>query len=244
MTKVLLLSKNPIIESRLQNILQRVNAEVYCSSSLFYEASEHLQVIQYFTLIMVCDTISNVELGKNIKSLKDSGLPILRRGNQSQIEDTEFAWLGEYIDSWLEFDDSDSVIIDKIARAQVYAESTQSVRVEPFSRNNFSNFLNRLSKKEKQLLCFLYEANGKSVSREDLCQKMWHSESNHAGLSNLSAIAKRLKVKMNDSGLSEDCVGSSWGQGYYLHTPFLLFLRDNDFDKYCSGDRVYLESQQ
>lgn len=244
MTKVLLLSKNPIIESRLQNILQRVNAEVYCSSSLFYEASEHLQVIQYFSLIMVCDTISNVELAQHIKSLKDSGLPILRRGNQSQIEETEFAWLGEFIDSWLEFEDSDSVIIDKIARAQAYAESTQSIRIEPFSRSNYSNFLNRLSKKEKQLLCFLYEANGKSVSREDLCQKMWHSESNHAGLSNLSAIAKRLKVKMNDSGLSEDCVGSSWGQGYYLQVPFLLFLRDNNFDKYCSDGMAYLEPQQ
>lgn len=236
MTKVLLLSKNHIIESRLQNILQRVNAEVFCSSSLLYGASEHVEVIQYFSLIMVCDTISNVELAQFIRSLKASGIPILRRGNRSQIEETEFEWLNEFIDYWVEFEDSDSEIIDKIARAQAHTESAQSIRIDPFSHHNYSNFLNRLSKKEKQLLFFLYEANGKTVSREELCQKMWRSESTHAGLSNLSAIAKRLKVKMLDAGLNTDCMGSSWGQGYYLQVPFLLFLRDNNFDNYCSAN--------
>lgn len=62
MTKVLLLSKNHTVEPRLQSILNRVNAEFYCSSSLFYQAKEHLTIIQYFSLIIICDTISNVEL--------------------------------------------------------------------------------------------------------------------------------------------------------------------------------------
>ncbi|EOH73853.1 helix-turn-helix domain-containing protein [Enterococcus malodoratus] len=233
MTKVLLLSKNHTVEPRLQSILNRVNAEFYCSSSLFYQAKEHITIIQYFSLIIICDTISNVELAQSVKAIKNSGIPIFRSGNKKQISDTEFAWLDTFIDYWVEADDSDSEIIDKIARASLNkVESTQPSSVENFSSQNYSNFLNQLSKKEKQLLFYLYEANGKTISREILCQKMWQSETTHSGLSNLSAIAKRLKFKMLDAGIDTDGLGSSWGQGYFLQAPFLLFLRNNDFDKY------------
>ena len=81
----------------------------------------------------------------------------------------------------------------------------------------------------------LYEANGKTVSRELLCKKMWEMEVSHARFSNLSAIAKRLKLKMLAAGIDTEGLGSSWGQGYFLQAPLITFLRNNDFDNYCKA---------
>lgn len=244
MTKVLLLSKNHTIEPNLENILQRVNAEFYCSSSLFYQAKEHIQVIQYFSLVIICDTISNVELTQYIKGIKDCGIPLFRMGNKSQIGATEFAWLDNDIDYWIEPGDSDSEIIDKIARASFYKkQSVQPEKEEGFSGQNYSNFINRLSKRELQLLVYLYEANGDTVAREILCQKMWQKKMSHAGFSNLSAIAKRLKLKMLAAGIDTEGMGSSWGQGYFLQAPFLQFLKNNDFDKYLTIISQTVETQ-
>lgn len=232
MTKVLLLSKNHTIEPKLENILQRVNAEFYCSSSLFYEAKESAHVIQYFSLVIICDTISNVELTQYIKEIEGCGIPIFRMGNKRQIADTEFAWLDQLIDYWIGSGDSDAEIIDKIARASFYtAKSAQQVKTESITSQNYSNLINQLSKRELQLLVFLYEAGGNTISRDILCRKMWKTETSHARFSNLSAIAKRLKLKMSAAGIDTDGLGSSWGQGYFLKAPFLAFLRNNDFDK-------------
>ncbi|MBO0451348.1 MULTISPECIES: winged helix-turn-helix domain-containing protein [Enterococcus] len=243
MTKVLLLSKNHMIESNLQNILQRVNAEFYCSSSLFYQAKEQAQVIQYFSLVIVCDTISNVELTQYIKGIKSCGIPIFRMGNKKQINATEFSWLDDDIDYWIEPGDSDSEIIDKIARASFYKpQPGRPSKEEGFTGQNYSNFINRLSKRELQLLVYLYEANGETISRELLCQKMWKTEMSHAGFSNLSAIAKRLKLKMLAAGIDTEGMGSSWGQGYFLQAPFLSFLKNNDFDKHFSAISTHVEA--
>jgi len=245
MTKVLLLSKNHTIEPKLENILQRVNAEFFCSSSLFYQAKEYVQVIQYFSLVIICDTISNVELTQYIKGIKDCGIPIFRLGNEKQIATTEFSWLNNDIDYWLEPGDSDSEIIDKIARASFYKvqPASPSNKEEGFSSQSYSNFINRLSKRELQLLIYLYEANGETTSREILCQKMWQTKMSHAGFSNLSAIAKRLKQKMLAAGIDTAGMGSSWGQGYFLQAPFLSFLKNNDFEKYLASMSHVTETQ-
>lgn len=236
MTKVLLLSKNHTVESKLQTILERINAEFYCSSSLFYQAKEYPHVIQFFSLVIICDTISNVELAQYIQRIKDCGAPVFRMGSKRKIAETEFAWLDSEIDYWIESGDSDSEIIDKIARASFSATSNvQMKQEETFSDQSYSNFINRLSKRELQLLMCLYEANGKTVSREILCKKMWETEVSHARFSNLSAIAKRLKLKMLAAGIDTEGLGSSWGQGYFLQAPLITFLRNNDFDNYCKA---------
>ncbi|HCU0899282.1 TPA: helix-turn-helix domain-containing protein, partial [Enterococcus faecalis] len=66
MAKILIITKNPLAEQALQLALQKINDEVFCSSSLLEQVDFYPEVVGYFSIAIVSDTISSLELSKHL----------------------------------------------------------------------------------------------------------------------------------------------------------------------------------
>jgi DNA-binding response OmpR family regulator len=74
-----------------------------------------------------------------------------------------------------------------------------------------------LSNQERQVFEILYNAKGKVISREDICNKIWAQVTN-SNLAQTSTIVRRIKVKLEDSGFVNCDLQTIWGKGYRIIT--------------------------
>lgn len=73
MAKILIITKNPLAEQELQLALQKINDEVFCTSSLLEQIDFYPEVAGYFSIAILSETISSLELSKYLVSLKGRG---------------------------------------------------------------------------------------------------------------------------------------------------------------------------
>lgn len=75
MISVLLLTKNILVEQKLQEKLQRLNYEVFCCSNMFYlmtQQTRKLPMINYFDYIILSETITENEMRQILAVLPES----------------------------------------------------------------------------------------------------------------------------------------------------------------------------
>ena len=101
MAKILIITKNPLAEQALQLALQKINDEVFCSSSLLEQVDFYPEVVGYFSIAIVSDTISSLELSKHLDTLKQKDLLLIRKGNSEQLKGTDLEWMLPHIDGWV-----------------------------------------------------------------------------------------------------------------------------------------------
>lgn len=124
MARILIITKNLMVERELQAILQRSNDEVYCSCDLLNDAQFFPQIIKYFSLVIFSDTVSTLDISKSYTSFKKNGLAILRKGNKEELKKSEFSPLITVIDDWIEPEATDMEIMEKIAKLTSKQENT------------------------------------------------------------------------------------------------------------------------
>lgn len=124
MARILIITKNLMVERDLQAILQRSNDEVYCSCDLLNDAQFFPQIIKYFSLVIFSDTVSTLDISKSYAFFKKNGLFILRKGNKEDLTKSEFSHLINVIDDWIEPEATDMEITEKIAKLASEQEHT------------------------------------------------------------------------------------------------------------------------
>ncbi|BBM16505.1 transcriptional regulator [Enterococcus avium] len=220
MTKVLIITKNLLAEQDLQAVLQRSNAEVYCSYDLMLDAQHFPQVISYFSAVIFSDTISTLEVSKYYSTFKQNGLFILRKGNPEHLKQTELSYLFDEIDDWIDPVTSNLGIIEKIAKLT----SKQSIYPSSEKRTNSKidinseTFFFSLSSNEKKLLYHLYQfqKDGAILSREKLCSLLWETQVTKSNLCQLSNLTNRIRKKLSTYNFPEGELITSWNKGYFL----------------------------
>lgn len=230
MSRVLIFSKNPFVDQRLQSVLQRINMEVFCSSELFYQASSYKEFINHFSLMIISDTIPTVELEQPLLTLRNYQGKIFRIGKKDHVEESELAWIESAIDTWLTSESSDLEIVEKVSRI-VFANTLSNRKDHDkfkFSEKNFYNFQDKLSKKEKTVLFTLYKGEGNPISRNQLCKEIWRTEVSNSQLSQLSALARRINLKSEENGF-QNVIKTKWKGGYYLSDELILFFKTHQF---------------
>lgn len=55
----------------------------------------------YFSIAIVSDTISSLELSKHLDTLKQKDLLLIRKGNSEQLKGTDLEWMLPHIDGWV-----------------------------------------------------------------------------------------------------------------------------------------------
>lgn len=89
MDRILILTKNILIEQELQHKLQLLNYEVYCSVRLFDElihqetTSIFLNVFQY---VIISESICESEVARLSSALNDSSFKIIRKVEKKSLK--------------------------------------------------------------------------------------------------------------------------------------------------------------
>lgn len=232
MARILILTKNTLAEQDLQCSLQRSNSDVYCSSRLLHEAGACSDIIRHFSVVIFSDTIPTLEFSKYLFRFKKRGVGILRKGDKEAIEASEFSEIIEVVDEWINDETTSYELIEKIAKVEsaiMASRHEKMIDYEAFPNDAYSNLIHGLSNNEKKFLLYMYNAENKVVSREQLCKALWKGANTHSTLSQLSSLLQRLKLKISEAGFDQEELKTIWGKGYKLENKLYTFLKDNDF---------------
>lgn len=245
MKTILILTKNLILEQELQERLQYLSYEVFCSVELFdrlrsWNRQDQTQMswlegyLSNYKVIILSETISDGEILTVLPTLKGKGQVLLRKLNSkpSAKEEEDFKELG--LDDWISTEDSIDFLREQLSKKMetYHKEETNIVFLYPDTTDteNLKKLRGTLTNRETVALDCLLEANGEVVSREELCARIWNETPNNSHLSQVSVLIKRIKLKLEQAGYSSESLNTIWGRGYLmaktpLTTEYLLQTR-------------------
>lgn len=227
MKQVVILTKNITADLELQNKLQLLGNEVFCSSQLLdkllnKQGKVHLSL---FKVVIISSTVSNDEIKVLLPWLPLENNEVFRVDQETPSESDleKWHWLG--LIRWLHQGSSLQKLREELANDTSddnYAEQTDV----PVSTNNLDyllkRFVDNLSKKEKQLFGILYKMQGDYVMRKDISNLLWGGEVSNSNLTQLSQLIRRIKEKMLDEGLDQKLIHTNWTKGYALSNEIFV----------------------
>lgn len=230
MNRVLILCESPLAERELEDTLKRLNMEVYCSTSLRKEVISQRHVIRYFNLVIVSDTVVNINFFSILKELRTFDIPIIRKGSKNMIDVQESSWIEKEVDRWIDTNAEEEQIIEIVSQV-LSSQSSKNVPIDntDISWGHYTDFISTFSKNERDFLYLLYQAEENTLTRNELCYGIWKSEPTVSNLSQLSSIASRVKKKMLGMGYKGTGIQTTWGKGYHLEESIVTFLKEHDF---------------
>lgn len=217
MIKVMILTRNILAETTLQNRLQNLNFEVYCSSSLLERSIMDRDItysVKQFDHVIISDQISDREMLQIISQLSKLEISILRKvdGIPSQDEEDYLKRLG--LNGWLQ--------------ATMTNEELREMLSGTFSKEIISGkgvydiqMIEKkipirdlpLSSMEKDFIAALYKKEGAVLSREEASEALW-SRCDRSTMSRLSMMKKSIENKLRGTNLPSPLFVTIWGKGY------------------------------
>lgn len=230
MQPILILTKNLLVEKQIQEQLQQLNYEVWCSFQLLKQVKKDPQVIDQFQVIIFSETVTNKEITDILSQLTSKKAILFRKFSVAPTleEQEQLREIG--VTEWLTEDISIDLLRECLAEKLDQLQQEEELNVHSLRETTlltnqiFENFLNTLTKKEKQVFLYLQEAHADIVSREALCEYLWHEPLSHSRMSQLSVLVKNIKQKLKDVGFSDDLLRTIWGKGYCLMPEFFTLI--------------------
>lgn len=255
MDRVLILTKNILTERELQNKLQLLNYEVYCSTKLFDECLQQDYKSDFFKLfqfVILSESISEFELTKLTTCFKHLPMSIIRKVGTKVTEiDQHYLEIGllnavistkDSLDELREClsslgslmeqskecpNDSNIVQLSRsVTSLQPHLLQKSEQRVNDASL--YLEVLQRLSETESKVMAILINAGNQIVSRNTICQELWGEDANKSHLASLSSTITRIKVKFTRTPLKATAVHTLWGKGYQIDQELLFKVKSDD----------------
>lgn len=229
MNKILILTKNILAEQKFQTQLQLLNYEVFCSSDI-YQSNRNHNIFSYFPTILLSETITDSEVAEVVSLMNSDSNLIIRLTDDVYSPEDQVTLKETVIGGWLNKSLSNTMIREKLVLMQNNffrngQHSNRPVRVA--EEGPFQIGLNslRFSKNEKKVLALLLQAQGKTISRTEICQFLWRDGETSSNRSQLSCIVAKIKTKLQQAGYEDETLITKWGQGYSLDPVFRKFLQ-------------------
>lgn len=225
MGHVLILTRNILSDGELQERLQYLNYEVFCSSSLFeylIQNQTYPELMNHFQIIIFSETVSNAEINFLLPRFENKKNLLFRKvGEVSDSEELltvkEVTTINLTMDSLREKLMNSKFLRSEQAgfrKAGIDTSFGQKIKIpEQMDQLN-------LSKLEEKVFNELYYSNGEVITREALCDKIWGTGVTKSHLSHLSSIVKKLRKKIEKMNLTEEAIKTVWGEGYQLSPDF------------------------
>ncbi|MHC5250223.1 winged helix-turn-helix domain-containing protein [Enterococcus sp. LJL90] len=231
MKKLLIFTKNIMSELELQKRLILLGYEVFCSQNIFevLKNRQSINFLSFFNGIIFSETISNEEIAEFSCTTNLQGLIKFRADAGEVSEEKKLVLEEKGIDGWLDYDMSLKDLRDEVSEVfqktvTVDNNNRAVITINKTSPNQVKQLINLLSAKEKKVFMILYEANGRSVSRKEILEKIWDEDISNSNLTQLSQIIQRIRFKMEKSGFDGTLLETQWKKGYALsdlfHTKF------------------------
>lgn len=231
MSAILVLTKNLLVEQTLQEQLQYLSYEVFCSVELFnllkandqYKERQNdylRQLLANYQAVVLSETISDSEIQTLMPLVTANNRVLMRKLNSRPSKREEEQIKKSGVDGWIITDNSiDSLreqLVEKLAG--YHKEEAKIVFLYPnqMESGDIVKLQGSLSNREKAVLDCLLKANGEIVSRDELCAYLWNEAPNNSHLSQASVLIKRIKMKLELAGYDPEMLKTIWGRGYLL----------------------------
>lgn len=226
--QILILTKNVLAEYELQNRLQILNHEVFCSVRLLSLLKKEIR-ISYFDLVILSNTLSDQEAMEALESLKKMNYPILRKFETEQSVEVEEFWMNHKVDGLIA---SHSLEVIREVISKKYLANRTFTQMNQLLTQKETNHLKakktiselNLTSMEHKLLKYLYFTEGKIISRTELCEHLWKKQPTQSKLSSLSALIKNIREKLQIRNIPGNIIQTMWGRGYQVTSEFYEFL--------------------
>lgn len=229
MNKILILTKNILAEQKFQTQLQLLNYEVFCSSDI-YQSNRNHNIFSYFPTILLSETITDSEAADVVALVNTDNNLVIRLTDNAYSSEDQVSLKEAAIGGWLNKSLSNTMIREKLVLLQnnFFRNAQRSNRpIRLAEEGPFQHVLNnvRFSKNEKKVFALLLQAQGKTLSRTEICQFLWRDGETSSNRSQLSCIAARIKTKLQHAGYEDETLVTKWGQGYSLDPVFCKFMQ-------------------
>ena len=226
--RILLLTNNLFYEQSMQDKLQILNYETFCSES--FSKADYLQelvhVSQHFDVLIFSETISELSIERGLERLKETGIPVIRKhSSETNTDETDISKEKESKSYTLNNDCS----LEKLR--EILSQFEHRTQQNLDTNKTFSQSKEKidlidlhLSSKEYQVISFLYEAGKNVVSREAIAKHIWKDGANNSNLAQISSIIKRIKLKTLNRGIPSKIIRTLWGRGYLLEEDALEYI--------------------
>lgn len=227
MNKILILTKNVLAEQQLQKQLQLLNYEVFCSAEAFKNA-QMFAILQFFPIILLSETISNLEVNKILEKNNKNMMIRLSYDAEPNGKEKEAGIVG-YLSRELSFDNMREKLVQLQAvfhEERLENEGPEYPPVQKIENRSLQTSAGRIyfSKKEEKLFVMLLQGEGRMLSRSEICEALWTEGETDSNRSQLSCIATKIKNKFKSIGYKEETIITKWGQGYALAPGFYQYL--------------------
>lgn len=203
----IVVTKNISFESGLQKELQNLGHEVFATKT-DQEYTFLLEAVTLFDCIFVSETLSDSEfltIYQDILTVTDCPIVrILSESDQQEEPRKEESEVYYVKRSFVDLRDLFTTWVS--SKQQPMKRSKKTVIKELFLR----------SLSENELLFFNSLEEGKIISREEMCQKIWLDCETASRKSQLSNLAKRVNEKLEVYDDTAKRVITYWGRGYML----------------------------
>lgn len=218
MSQILLLTNNPLNEQAFEKRLRQLGHEVFTSRLLvdiILINNESKGLIQIFDHIVVSETIANTEVIQLAKGLKEYLIPVYRKSDEPMDETQLNEWEEAGITDLIKSQPSIEVLRETLSCDKEKNDEKIVFLQSVAKKRSISSF--SLSSGELKLFTILYEQKRQTLSREEICLRIWNKQKSNSNMSQLSVMVKHLKNKLATQNVGGPIIETCWGQGYRLH---------------------------
>lgn len=231
MEHVLILTKNTLIEETMVKKLQCLNYEIFCSTDLLTRLNSNGMnpFFGYFRWVLLSETLCHEEVEQVLAQLQRYPVIVLRIAEQAPSEEDQAYWKEKGLADWVAKTISFEEFREKLSVLQRQRQAGKNSHLVSFPKDPLTNssvtlemMMKRLSKTEKKVFNCLAEsfAQGKVLSRKELCEYLWSEGQTPSNMSQLSCLINKLKRKFEQQGVIGDTITTLWGRGYKLNDDF------------------------
>lgn len=224
MSRVLMLTRCQYAEENIEKMIRRLGHEVFCTTSILdmikygKPLSEFLEL---FHFILLSETISHQECQEMIEKLDKEQFTIIQLSGDVIEKKEQEEKRKEGIDYCLSTSASLETIREMLSKQPASRRAVFTFNGTGYHSSEELLELLTLTKMETRVFQELMASEGKAISRDNLCRKVWKIEPNQSTQSQLSTLIKKIKAKMEESGINSGCIKTQWGLGYMLDTNVL-----------------------
>lgn len=216
MKKVIILTRNIIIEQDFQNELQRLDYEVFVLKEFFAEDKPQYfeEILSLFDIVIFSETLTNQEFTDILPIVLEKELHYLRRTDEPvpNIDDNHCLSIECTLTELREF-----LLLGDKRQGQSETISKGLVRQSEQKKQDLVLFYSSLNNIEKKIISALAEGAGKIISRDELCNKVWNHEVSKSRLVQMSTAVGNIRKKIAHAHIDIVRIITYWGNGYRLH---------------------------
>ncbi|MGM0216069.1 helix-turn-helix domain-containing protein [Enterococcus sp. AZ109] len=228
MKRILILTKNILSESNLQEKLQSLNFEVYCSSCLLERLLKKRSITEYikdFDFVIISDLVTDKEVLQISSQLSEYNLNIFRKTDSEPTSEEESYMERIHLSGWVK----PSMSKEKLRELFSGKSANETIPVGQYESNAIAgghkvSIANLpLSRLEKEFLQALYENESDYLSREDASERLW-GKCDQSTMSRLSMMKKSIENKLLGTNIPTPLFVTEWGKGYRAKENFFKYL--------------------